>query len=382
MRTQDRRAAVVVGAGIGGLAAAVGLVRIGWRVTVLERTPGLRAAGAGISLLTNAVRALDQLGVGAAVRARSATMRPGGDGVRTPSGRRLMAPAGRAHGLSVMVLPRSELHRALCDALPPGTVHTGSEVTGIGGAAVTYRASGHERVLPADLVVAADGVHSRCRGMLFPGTAAAVYCGHSVWRGVADLARVEPGGTTWGRGMEFGRMPLTGDRVYWYAVTNAAPGMRHRDDHAEVVRRFGTWHDPIPELLRATPPDTVLYHDVFESAEPLPRFVAGPVALLGDAAHPMTTDLGQGACQAIEDAVVLCAALAGDEDVPTALARYDEQRRPRTSMVMAASRRIGRFKLRERWWDVVVRNAMMAVTPPRAGERAMAAIGDWWPPGT
>jgi 2-polyprenyl-6-methoxyphenol hydroxylase-like FAD-dependent oxidoreductase len=386
--TRDRPFAVVAGAGIGGLSTAVGLNRVGWRVLVLERAAEPRAAGAGISLLANALRSLDQLGVGDRVRSKAATMIPGGEGVRIPSGRRLMGPADpgfvREHGLSVTVLSRSDLHGVLRDALPPDVVRTGAEVTGIedlpdGGAVVGYRdAAGTTRAVRADLVVAADGVHSRGRRELFPAAPDPVYSGHSVWRGIAEVSRAEPGGSTWGRGLEFGRMPLSGGRVYWYAVTNAVAGQRR--EHAEVVRRFGSWHDPIPGLLAATPPESVLYHDVFEFAEPLPGLVSGSAALLGDAAHAMTTDLGQGACQAFEDAVVLCAALTEGGGVRTALARYDERRRPRTAMIIAASRRIGRFKMREGRWGVLARNAMMAVTPPRAGERAMARIGDWHPP--
>jgi 2-polyprenyl-6-methoxyphenol hydroxylase-like FAD-dependent oxidoreductase len=289
----------------------------------------------------------------------------------------------RDHGLSVAVLARPELHGALRAALPRDCLRTGCEVTGIenlpgGGVVVAFRDGTGARTVRADLTVAADGVHSRVRGALFPAAADPVYSGHSVWRGIADVSRVEPGGTTWGNGLEFGRMPLAGGRVYWYAVTNAVPGQRR--GHAEVLRRFGSWHDPIPGLVLATPPETVLYHDVFEFSDPLPSLVSGSTALLGDAAHAMTTDLGQGACQAFEDAVVLCAALTAERDVPSALASYDRQRRPRTGMVIEASRRVGRFKMREGRWRVLVRNAVMAITPPRAGERAMARIGDWHPP--
>jgi 2-polyprenyl-6-methoxyphenol hydroxylase-like FAD-dependent oxidoreductase len=376
---------VIVGAGVGGLAAAVGLTKIGRTAVVLEQAPELRAAGAGISLLANAQRSLDELGVGSVIRAGSASMMPGGEGVRTPSGRRLMKQTSpdfvHRHGLSTIVLPRRDLHRALSDVLPEGCVRTGAEVTGIAGGVVTYRDRTGEHTIEADLVVAADGLNSRARQAMFPGVADPVYSGHSVFRGIAETTAVDPGGTTWGRGLEFGRMPLAGDRAYWYAVVNARPGMTHADPHAEVLRRFGGWHDPIPALVRATPPDSVLYNDVFELAERLPSYRHENTVLLGDAAHAMTSDLGQGACQALEDAVVLSAALAGFADLTTALSTYDEQRRPRTQMIAEASRRIGRMKLREKRWEVLVRNVIMAVTPPRAGETAMARIGDWQPPG-
>ncbi|MFF7231561.1 FAD-dependent monooxygenase [Streptomyces sioyaensis] len=381
--------AVVVGAGIGGLAAAAGLTRIGRSVLVLERAAALRTEGAGISLLANAQRSLDELGVGSRVRELAATMLPGGEGVRTAGGRRLMKPTDpafvRRHGLSTAVLPRPDLHRTLRDTVPAARILTGTEVTGVerrsdATALVHYRRNGTPASVPAQVVIAADGLNSRLRRQLWPAAAPPVYSGHSVWRGIAETDREEPGGTTWGRGQEFGRMPLADGRVYWYAVANTPEGERHMDEHAEVVRRFGTWHRPLPDLLGRTPPGAVRHDDIFELPLPLPPFVSGRTALLGDAAHAMTSDLGQGACQALEDAVVLCAALAAHPDTEQALADYDARRRPRAQAIVAASHRVGHMKLRERWWQVLMRNALTTLAPPRTGEAALARIGDWHPP--
>jgi 2-polyprenyl-6-methoxyphenol hydroxylase-like FAD-dependent oxidoreductase len=384
------RHAVVVGAGIGGLAAAAGLHHLGWRVTVLERAAAVREAGTGLSLLSNAQRALDQLGVGAALRARWPAMAPGGEGLRTRSGRRLQRPADpaflREHGLTLIVLPRPELHRALRAALPTGCLHTGAEVTSVrdvpGGAAVSHSGPAGPRTVQGDVVVAADGASSLIRRTRWPAAPAPVYSGHSVWRGIAEGVdgRAEPGGSSWARGLEFGRMPMARDRVYWFAVANTPEGASYPDNHTEVLRRFGSWHHPIPALIAATPARGVLHHDVFELARPLSSYVSGRVALLGDAAHVMTSDLGQGACQALEDAVVLCAALASHADVPAALASYDEQRRPRTQAVAAASRRMGQFKLAERGLTLLRRNIMMRFSLPAAGQDGMASLGDWQPP--
>ncbi|MQY11605.1 Aurachin C monooxygenase/isomerase [Streptomyces sp. RB5] len=385
----DRRHAVVVGAGIGGLAAAVGLDRAGWQVTVLEQAPAAREAGAGLSLLTNAQRALDRLGVGDTVRACAASMAPGGDGLRTRSGRRLQAPPDpafwREHGLDIAVLTRPDLHGALRFALPRRSVRTGCEVLGAestrDGATVTYRTACGERTLSGDVVVAADGAYSRIRAALWPRLPGPVYSGHSVWRGIAEGVDgdAEPGGSTWGPGAEFGRMPLTGGRIYWFAVANTPEGTRYSDEYAEVTRRFGTWHDPIPALIAATPPAKVLRHDVFELPKPLPCYTAGRVVLLGDAAHLMTSDLGQGACQALEDAAVLCAELAGD-DVDRALTRYDEQRRERSQLIAAASHRMGEFKLTERRWERLRRDVRLRLASSRPAREGVVGIGDWTPP--
>jgi 2-polyprenyl-6-methoxyphenol hydroxylase-like FAD-dependent oxidoreductase len=387
--TAAGRHAVVVGAGIAGLSAAAGLHRIGWRVTVLERAERLREAGAGISLLTNAQRALDQIGVGDAVRRQSVIMPPGGEGLRTSTGHWLRRASDleppHEHGLSVIVLPRPELHAALRDAVPAAAIRTGADVRDVtddsDGALVRFHGGDGEELVRADLVIGADGVNSRLRRLRWPGLPPPHYSGHSVWRGIArDVGgSAKPGGNSWGRGLEFGRMPLRGDRTFWYAVANTPEGASYPDNHAEVRRRFGTWHDPIPALIAATPPETVLHHDVFELAKPLPSFVSGRVVLVGDAAHAMTSDLGQGACQALEDSVVLCATLA-DDDVPRALARYDELRLPRTQRIAKASRVTGERKLTEgRLW-VLLRNACIRLAPATVAWQSITLLGDWRPP--
>ena len=385
-----RRHAVVVGGGIGGLAVAAGLHRAGWTVTVLERAAEPREAGSGISLLTNAQRALDQLGVGEAVRERSATMIPGGEGLRRPSGRWLLKPLDpatfRSAGLSTLVLTRRELHGILRRALPPGTLRTGAEVIAVNdvpdGVSATYRGPRGEEIIEGQALIAADGAHSTIRRLRWPLAPSPVYSGHSVWRGIAEVSGrgAEPGGNTWGLGLEFGRMPLPGDLVYWFAVANTPAGARYADNHEEVRNRFGGWHDPIPALVAATPALSVLHHDVIELAEPLGTYASGRVALLGDAAHVMTSDLGQGACQALEDAVVLCAELAAAADPAEALARYDEQRRPRSQGIAAASHRMGQLKLEDRPMRARIRDATMRLTPRSSRSRGVVMVADWHPP--
>ena len=386
-----RRSAVVIGGGIGGMTAAAGLSRIGWQVTVLEQADAFREAGAGISLMANARRALDRIGVGDAVRGRSAWMRPGGEGVRTPSGRRLMHGPDpdfvAAHDLGAVVLLRRELHRILREAIPGGRIRLGSRAVDVttmpgGRARVLYLEGSQPFTARADLVVAADGARSRVRATLWPDAPVPSYSGHSVWRGITaePFGEPEPGGNTWGSGQQFGRMPLADGRVYWYAVANTPAGLRHPDELAEVRRRFGGWHHPIPALLAVTPPDGVLHHDIYEHTTPLPSYVSGRVALLGDAAHTMTSDIGQGACQAIEDAVVLCAALAELSDVDAALSGYDRQRRPRTQQITAASHRMGELSLLERRGAVLVRNATARLVRRRVAPRALLGIGGWQPP--
>ncbi|MFE3203350.1 FAD-dependent monooxygenase [Embleya sp. NPDC059237] len=383
------RSAVVVGGGIGGLAVAVGLRRIGWRVTVLERKAVGGEVGAGIALMSNAMRALESLGLGPAVKAGG---RPQlSTGVRDGDGRWLSQVDGTALeaklGTGIYSLHRAELHDILRGALPADCgVVTGAEVTDItqdpNRALVHYTGPGGTATIGADLAVVADGVNSRVRARLWPDAPAPVYSGSTVWRGVTTEAFVPTPdiAQTLHDGAEIGVMPIRDGRVCWHMVTKAKAGVRHDNEWAEVWRRLDGLHDPIPALLKATAPEAVLHHDIHILGTPLDTYVAGRVALLGDAAHAMPPHLGQGACMAIEDAVVLAACLHTHQNQATALATYDKTRRPRVAAVTKASHRMGRIQKAEGRLAVAMRNTAMRLTPPAVAMKAILKFADWTPP--
>ncbi|MEU9706130.1 FAD-dependent monooxygenase [Streptomyces sp. NPDC047981] len=381
--------AVVVGAGIGGLAAAIGLRRVGWEVTVVERAAVREDAGAGISLAANGIRALDALGVGAAVRAAARGQYTGG--TRTPDGAWLARMDGaaleRALGTPIVGIPRAALHRSLRDALPAACLLVGAEVTELDRTErgrVHVRAAGTPgREFRADLVVAADGVNSRTRAALFPGHPGPAYSGSTVLRALTDrpLDLASDFEITWGHGAEFGHIAFVDGRAEWHAVLNAPAGVRYADPLPALRERFAGWHRPIPELLDATRPEAVLHHDIHELTVPLPSFVAGRVALLGDAAHAMTPNLGQGACQALEDAVVLASELARHPDVDAALGAYDAARRPRSQAVTVAARKAGRLGQQlSAPGAVALRNTAMRLAPSGATLRMILRHADWTAP--
>jgi 2-polyprenyl-6-methoxyphenol hydroxylase-like FAD-dependent oxidoreductase len=385
----DRRA-IVVGAGIGGLTAAVALRRRGWHVTVLERAPALEPVGAGLGLAPNAVHAFDAIGLGDEVRRLSAVQGHGGlrraDGswlVRTDLG----AVARRFGDPQLMAL-RADLVGLLAAALPDGALRTGVTVTGVDGPDPDEpaRVATSAGDLEADLVVAADGVGSRIRAGLFPDHPGPRYSGFTAWRFVAPkpASPVEPA-ETWGRGTVFGAIPLAGGRVYCYGSAPAPPGVRHDDESAELKRRFGGWHDPIPGLIGSVGPDAVLHDDVYWIAEPLPAYHRGRVVLLGDAAHAMTPHLGQGACQAIEDAVVLASVAGPGTGAGTApdLAAYTAARLPRTRMVANASHRATRLSGTTSRPGIALRNAGISLAgrlAPALMIRQLDRIAAWTPP--
>jgi 2-polyprenyl-6-methoxyphenol hydroxylase-like FAD-dependent oxidoreductase len=373
------RTAVVIGAGIGGLAAAIGLRRTGWRVTVLERVPAFRPVGAGLVLQANGLRCLDALGLGAAVRVRGRDDVSGGS--RRSDGRWLSrieaGEMGRLLGTSAIGIHRAALHEILLGALPDDAVLTGVDVDAVtADGDVSWRGPAGAVRMKADLVVGADGINSTVRRLLWPDAAAPVRIGVTAWRGVTPVHDGDlEVAISWDRGAEFGMVPLVDGRVYWFAAVNTASEETTGDQRARLDARFGGWHDPIPALIAAT--DDVLHDDLSCLDEPLTTYVRGRVAVLGDAAHAMTPNLGQGANQALEDAVVL-AAVAGR---PDGLAAYDRQRRPRSQQVAKASRAVGRFGQQlENPVAVAARNTAMRLIPPRLALRSMARYADWSPP--
>lgn len=380
-----QRAVAIVGGGIGGLAAAVALHRRGWRVEVLERAGEFTEIGAGISLWPNALRALDALGLAGAVRALGTVEATGG--VRDRRGRWLSrtdnAELARRFGHPLVVLHRADLLRVLTDALPAESLRSGSEVS-------TVREDGHLPVIVhrggesrPDLVVGADGLRSAVRRALWPAAAGPRYAGYTAWRMVTEPLAEPPreGAAIWGRGARFGYTALSGGRMYCFATASLPAGAASgSSEHAELLDRFGSWPDPVPALLSAVPASAVLRHDLYD-LPPLASFVRGRVALVGDAAHAMTPNLGQGACQALEDAVTLAHCLDAIPDVAAALRSYDGLRRARTQAITRRSARLG--AVGQLSWPpaVLLRDTAARLTPTRATLRAMTPVLGWTVPG-
>jgi 2-polyprenyl-6-methoxyphenol hydroxylase-like FAD-dependent oxidoreductase len=361
---------LVVGGGIGGLAVAIGLRATGHEVMVLERSPALEPVGAGITLFANAMRALDRLGVAHAVAARGAAGRD--SAILTSDGRELTKlPADLIDG--TVAIHRGELQSVLLAAA--GEVALGAEVTEVeqDDRAVTARIAGaaSER---ADLLVAADGLRSVVRQRV--ASAPVRYGGYTAWRGVATIS-IAPGrlSESWGVGERFGLVDIGSSGTYWFATRNAPEGEFDRPEErkAELLERFSRWHSPIAEVIEATPPDGILRNDVYY-LDPLPTWSRGRIVLLGDSAHATTPGVGQGAAQALEDAVALSTELARGDELRSALTRYESVRRPRTTMVLKQSRRADQAAQLSSPLVCRIRNAITRRIPASLQRRQLAPL--------
>lgn len=331
---------VIVGGGIGGLSTALALLHHDIPCVVHEQAPELHELGAGIGIWPAALRVYDRLGIGDDVRALSSPWEVGG--VRASDGAFLVRYSdrqfARRFGELMAGVHRGELQSVLLRALPEGVVRTGARCIGVEddarGPVVARFEDGTS--VEGRAVIAADGQRSALRAQLF--TDRPMHdCRMGSWRGTLP----EPPGTdwhrfmgeTWGETGAFGMFPISGGRFTWFGATDEFAG----GGKEEILARYGEWHHPIPEMVAATPGEAIWADHLYDRWL-VRRWTAGRVALLGDAAHPMTPALGQGACQAIHDGWALAEALSRELAVPDALRAYERRRRRHAWMVTLVAR--------------------------------------------
>jgi 2-polyprenyl-6-methoxyphenol hydroxylase-like FAD-dependent oxidoreductase len=337
---------LIVGAGITGLSAAIALDRVGIKVEIVERASALTEAGTALSLWPNALAALRQIGLEHDI-ADIGMKESSGIGCR-PSGKEIFkldqTQLSQQLGLATQVVFRAELQRVLLDTAAhiPTRLHTQAvSITADGQAGIVELSTGER--LRSEVVLACDGVHST--GRTYVGNPAPTYLNRTSWRAVlrGSTQLVPAARLTIGRGQQFIMSPLKGGLVYWAADVAMPEGANAAlaDKKAFLRAAFDGWHDPVCELIERTEEDQLVIADFYDS---IPVHLAkGPVALLGDAAHPMSPDLGQGGCQGIEDAAVMAACLNGEPDRYVALAKYEGVRLHRVRTIVRDSHRIGRI---------------------------------------
>jgi 2-polyprenyl-6-methoxyphenol hydroxylase-like FAD-dependent oxidoreductase len=369
---------LIVGAGIGGLTAAIALRQSGFEVEVFERAPELKEIGAGIALSANAMRVLKHLGLMPQVVEKSTVM----DEIVTYDFRGGMISRLPANLVDVpsVCLHRADLQQVLLSALPADCIHLGEEFVHFeqttDGITVHF-ASGRTAQIAA--LIGADGLRSKVRAQLL-GDGDPIYRGYQCWRGVCSLPASKALTETFGRGVRVGIVPIGRRGTAWWCCANepeAATDVPH-GAKSKLQSLLANWHQPIPELINATDSASIIKTGIYDR-RPSKRWSSGRCTLLGDAAHPTTPNVGQGGAMAIEDAVVLTRCLSTWSDPARAFGEYERLRYARAAGVVNISRWYGVIG---QWGNpaaVWLRTALFRLTSGAASRRSYVSFVSYDP---
>jgi 2-polyprenyl-6-methoxyphenol hydroxylase-like FAD-dependent oxidoreductase len=373
------RLALIAGAGIGGLAAGLALRRAGWNIRIFERTDTPRELGFGLGLAPNAIRALRELGIVSTVLAEAATMgdravaemrRADGRVLRRLIVRREQLPPG---DMMAIVL-RPVLHTTLLDAVGRDAILSGREVVGFEAADAGVRVRfANGDTTTGDVLIGADGVGSVIRTQLHPTEPPPHPSGYFALRGASPATQLLDGVqfiVYFGRAIEVGVVQASRTTVYWYVSLLKDDVDGGALDPRSVLHRFTSTFDRQFQAITAAASEIRL--DELFAREPLKAWGSGPVTLLGDAAHPMLPHTGQGAAQALEDAVELGRALTAPGDPSAALRAYENIRAPKTRKVVKMGPRIARVTTTRNPVLGALRDSAIRLIPERLLLRGMA----------
>jgi 2-polyprenyl-6-methoxyphenol hydroxylase-like FAD-dependent oxidoreductase len=370
---------VIIGAGIAGLTTAIALQQHEIECCLVEAVPEIKGVGAGISLAGNAMRVYEQLGLANEIKRSGHAIH---EMLICDHRKRKLSvldaeKLSREYDLDNVAIHRAALHRILLSHIDPTSMLTGMTAVscnaGADGVEIAFQDGTH---IHAKAVIVADGIHSTIRKQCIPGSNPR-YAGYTCWRGVVEnrWGLSHQAVEMWGAAGRFGYVPIGDNQVYWFACKNAAqndPALRQWSVH-DLVRNFGDFASPVPEIIRFTTDNQLLWNDIMD-LKPVPQFAMGRIVLIGDAAHATTPNLGQGACMGIEDAQVLADELAVNRDVETAFSRFEMRRLRRTRFIVETSERLGKIAQLENKAAIVVRNAFFRLLPDSVNERQLKEI--------
>lgn len=344
----DNLKVVIIGVGMGGLTAGIALRQAGYQVEMYDRVHELRPAGAGISLWSNGVKVLNHLGLGQKIAQiggrmdRVAYHRHTGEVLTRFS----LEPLIDRVGQRPYPVARTDLQGMLLDTFGSEDVRLSSRCVRVEQDADRATACFEDgSTATGDLVIAADGTRSPTRNYVLEQTIERRYVGYVNWNGLVtaseDLAEKDSWVVYVGEHKRASMMPVGDDRFYFFFDVPLPLGSVNSADRyrEELLTHFEGWAEPVQRLIHRLDPlktNRVEIHDV----DPLPKLVRGRVALLGDAGHSTAPDLGQGGCQAMEDALVLAHCLKENTvSVEAALKQYEAARVDRVADIVLRARK-------------------------------------------
>ena len=370
----------IIGGGIAGLTTAIALQKIGFQPVVFEAAPQIKALGAGLLLAANAMKGFERIGI--ADKIIPAGQQLSQFAILDQQGKSISEADSEAlserYGLHNFAIHRADLHQVLMIELKDIPLKTGKKATHFEqytDSVTVYFEDGSQH--STQYIIVADGIHSAIRQQLVPESTPR-YAGYTCWRAVVD----NPGLTlnaateTWGAAGRVGIVPLANNKIYWFLCINAPQGDLTMKAYktVDLAARFKDYHAPIPQLLQATRDEQLIWSDIID-LKPIQKYAFGRVLLLGDAAHATTPNMGQGACQAIEDAAVL---MNECEKMPLDLTQvfqnFERRRLQRTHTIVNRSWSIGKVAQWTNPFLIGLRNRAFRLIPPSVNERQMAFL--------
>jgi 2-polyprenyl-6-methoxyphenol hydroxylase-like FAD-dependent oxidoreductase len=368
----------IVGAGIGGLTTGIALAQRGIAFRIFEAAPELREVGAGIWVPPNGLEVLARLGAAQAVK-EAGTPIEIAELSDYRAGVLQRAETRSSLGHATVAIHRGALQKLLAERVPRESLCLGRQCSGVeakDGAVLVRFADG--QTFEASAVIGADGLASSVRASLFPEVQPN-YSGQTSWRGVVDYELPQPfnrvSAEIWAPERRFGFSSIGGRRTYWYATADAPAGTRLSADDAKrkLTSLFTEFAPPVPSLIAETPGEAMIQTDLSD-LDPETQWTSGRIALLGDAAHATTPNLGQGGAQAIEDAWVIADQIARRDRIEDAFAEYERRRRPKASMLIRRARQMGRMAHLGSTGARLMRNMLVRQTPASITRRELEKI--------
>jgi len=366
----------IIGGGIAGLTTAIGLSQIGIEADIYESAVVLKGIGAGFGLAANAMQALSHFGLQEEVL-QLGHLLPDynildqwGGVLVSPDTARL----SERYSQSNFAIHRADLHQFLLSKIDNDRLHLGKRAIGLTQNeeinTVTFEDG---NTIEIDYLIVADGVKSPLRQLLNPD-AKPRYSGYTCWRGTLDntYIQLKKGTETWGARGRFGMTPLVNNCIYWYACINAKANdaVYKNWTTADLQLHFADYHAPIARIIQETKPEHLIWNDIID-IKPLSRFAFDSILLIGDAAHATTPNMGQGACQALEDAAVLIDELKNEKNTRIAFHNFEKRRLTRTRYITETSWNIGKVAQWENPILVKVRNVLMKNLPNNLQQRKL-----------
>lgn len=368
---------LILGGGIAGLTTALALKKIGINAKVVEASPLFKPVGAGITLAANAMQVYSLLGIYDKLLAEGNSL--GELKVLAQNGKKIShANADKLkNGFTNLAISRHALHQILVNEIDPKNIICGKKSIQFVQEKEQIKVwFDDQSIISCDALIVAEGIHSNIRKQLIPDSEIR-YAGYTCWRGLTTSTNlnIQETSETWGRNGRFGIVPIGQNQIYWFACKNASSQNQQMKSwkQKDLLNNFKNYHEDIKHILENTPDDHIIWNDICD-LKPISNYAFGSVVLIGDAAHATTPNLGQGACQAIEDAFFLAQELQINQSIQEAFIHFEKKRLKRTQTIVNQSQRLGKIAQLENPFLSWARNSLLRLTPQIILEKQLAQI--------